>query len=395
MGSWSAEVCNMRLHRLPQAKKIIFYLIMVLMAGCSASSTGSNPFSVASETNPSLNKKIIESAYQLGQSDHYLLISGSQLNQGLVLNGFERFMVHQRGSIQPYRLRDNYTALGYFVQNTGSGISKLCDQNLQFLAVAAAPSRLGMQLKGKSEGDIVCENGEIIAAIPLGYDAKVFAVSSKNTFATSIDLKELAKASSQANGNLLWSDLNPDWPSRPVRWIFAAQMPFSKHMKELGVHLPKDFLLASTYTQIFDAASFHPDALIYSFYSPSLNARLQGGEFRLLPVQMGKNQAAVMPSPATIGSGYPEILKTDIVMYVKADKKNSCIAVAFADFLLEFNKPILLESNMAPLGFSKRSSALKRVRQLLRSSSSVNFPPYCERSWMDSDGLRKAAGGDS
>ena len=386
----------MRLHCLPQVKKTIFCLAMLLMAGCSARSTGSNPFSVAAETNPSLSKKIIESAYQLGQANHYLLISGSQLNQGLILRGFERFMVHQHGSIKPERLRDNYTALGYFVQNTGTGILELCDQNRQFLALAAAPSRLGMQLKGKSKGDIICDNGDAITAIPLGYDAKAFAVSAKNTFATSIDLKELAKASSQANGNLLWSDLDPDWPSRPVRWVFAAQMPFSKHMKELGVHLPKDFLLASTYTQIFDAGSFHPDALIYSHYSPSLNARLQGSAFRILPVQMGKNQAAVLPSPATIDSGYPEVLKTDIVMYVKADKKYSCIAVAFADFLLEFNKPILLENNMAPLGSSKRSSALKRVRQLLRSSSSSgNSPPYCDRPWMGNDGPRKSTGGDS
>ena len=385
----------MRLYCSQQAKKIVFCLIIVLMAGCSARSNGSSPFTVAAETNPSLSEKSIESAYQQGQANNYLLISGSQLNRGLVLNGFERFMVHQRGTVQRDQLRDNYTALGYFVQNTASGLSRLCDQNRPFLALAAAPSRLGMQLKGKSQGDITCDDGETIAAIPLGYDAKVFAVSSKNTFATSIDLKKLAKASQKANGNLLWSDLNPDWPSRPVRWIFAAQMPFSKHMKKLGVQLPKDFLLASTYTQIFDAGGFHPDALIYGFYSPSLNARLQGGEFRLLPVQMDKSQATVLPSPTTIGSDYPEILETDIILYVKANKKNSCLAVAFADFLLAFNQPILLENNMAPLGPSTRNSALKRVRQLLRSSSSASYsPPYCQRTW-GRDGLRRAAGGDS
>ena len=221
----------MRLYCSQQAKKIVFCLIIVLMAGCSARSNGSSPFTVAAETNPSLSEKSIESAYQQGQASNYLLISGSQLNRGIVLNGFERFMVHQRGTVQRDELRDNYTAMGYFVQNTASALSRLCDQNPPILATAAAPSRLGMQLKGKSKGDMTCHDGETIAAIPLGYDAKVFAVSSKNTFATSIDLKKLSKASQKANGNLFWSDLDPGWPSRPVRWIFGAQMPFSMHMK--------------------------------------------------------------------------------------------------------------------------------------------------------------------
>ena len=380
----------MRLECLPKAKKIIFCFFVVLMTGCSARSNRGNPFSIAGQVNPSLSEKSIELSYQQGQANHYLLISGSQLNQDLVLGGFERFMVHQRGTLLPEKLRDNYTAMGYFVQNTGSGISELCDRNRQFLALAAAPSRLGMQLKGKSVGDITCEDGETITAIPLGYDAKVFAVSSKNTFATSIDLKKLAKASNQADGNLLWSDLDPDWPSRPVRWVFAAQMPFAKHMESLGVKLPKDYLLAATYTQIFDAGDFHPDALIYSHYSPSLNARLQGSAFKLLSVQVSKNEAAIFPSPTTIGSDYPDILKTDIVLYVASEKKNSCIAVAFADFLLEFNKPILLENNMAPLSSSKKSSALKRVRQLMSSSAS-DSTPFCQRTWKGGDGPQQVA----
>ena len=364
------------------------------MASCSARSTEGNPFSIAGDVNPSLSEKSIEFSYQKGRANNFVLLSGSQLNQDLILGGFQHFVAHQRGTILPEKLRDNYTALGYFVQNTGAGISEICDRNRQFLALAAAPSRLGMQLKGKSVADISCEDGITITAIPLGYDAKVFAVSLKNSFATSIDLKQLAKASSKANGKLLWSDLDPDWPSRPVRWVFPAQMPFAKHMEALGVQLPKDFLLASTYTQIFDAGGLHPDALIYSHYSPSLNARLQGRAFKLLPVQVDMNQEAIFPSPATISSGYPDILKTDIVLYVASGRKNSCIATSFADFLLEFNQPLLLENNMAPLGPSERSLALQRVRRLLRSSAS-HSPPYCQRTWKGIDGLRQAAGGHS
>ena len=87
--SWSAKVGSMRLECLPKAKKIIFCFFVVLMTGCSARSNRGNPFSIAGQVNPSLSEKSIELSYQQGQANHYLLISGSQLNQDLVLGGFD------------------------------------------------------------------------------------------------------------------------------------------------------------------------------------------------------------------------------------------------------------------------------------------------------------------
>ena len=382
----------MDMNYLYWSKNLLIGLFISFVSGCSNRQVEGNPFSIAAEVNPSLSGKSIASSYREGQANDYLLMSGSQLNQGLILGGFDRFMVHQRGSLLPEKLRDNFTALGYFVQNTGAGVQSLCDRNRQFVALAAAPSRLGNQLKEKSKGDIICGDGHRIYAIPLGYDAKVFAVSPQNSFATSIDLEILAKASQQANGNLLWSDIDSDWPSRPVRWVFAAQMPFVKHMEALGIQLPRNYLLASTYTQIFDAGASHPDALIYTHYSPSLNARLQGHAFKILPVAAGKDQIAIAPSPATINSSYPAILKTDIVLYVNPTKSSSCIAIAFAGFLLEFNRSILTENNMAPLEPSSRGVALKRVHRLLESSER-HSPPYCQQTWRHKDGISQALGG--
>lgn len=362
----------------------------LLLGGCTFSSADSGPFDVASRVNPSLDAQSMARSYQQGFSNNYLAMSGSELNQPFVLGGFERFMAWQRGMIAVENLGDNFTALGYFVEPSVSGMRDLCDSKREFIALAAVSgledsgindsSILDDQQPTEDPKDIVCTSGDRITAIPLGYDAKIFAVSPKNSFANSIDLQHLARASRKANGNLLWSDLNPEWPSRPVQWVFPAQLPFTTHMKRLGIQLPKNFLLASSYSDIFKIAAGHPDALIYTYFSPSLSSRLQGALFRILPIQASNNTLAVAPSPKTIASSYPGILTSDIVLYVNGKKKDSCIAFAFADFLLVFNKPIMLENNITPLNLSVRRKHSYRIRSLLQPIDKSETP-FCRISW--------------
>ena len=350
------------------------YPLVLLLCGCAAQLKTSGPFAVAVDINPELDIDSLHRSYQDGSSKDYLAISGSQVNQDLILGGFERFVTWQRGALPSYRLRDNFTALGYFQQNTTQAVSELCDRNRKFLALAAALRR------DKPVDDIQCKNGDLIRAIPLGHDAKVFAVSARNSFAQSINLEVLAKASRQANGALRWSDLNPDWPARPVRWVFPVQLPFTTHMKRLGIELPKKFLLATNYTGIFNSGYEDPDVLIFTYFSPSLNAQLKGSRFRLLPVQAGKDLPVVMPTPLTINVNYPETLKTDIVMYINRGREDSCIAMAFAGFLLNFNQPILLEYNMAPLDAVERKRQLDRLDKIFNSTSS-STTIFCQRTW--------------
>ena len=365
----------------------------LLLGGCT-SSTNSGPFEVASKLNPKLDAQSIARSYQKNFVDNYLAMSGSQLNQAFILGGFERYMAWQRGALKVEDLSDNFTALGYFIQGTPIGMRALCDSKREFIALAAVSGlwdeglnnsfTLDQQQPMKNSKDIVCNDGVRITAIPLGYDAKTFVVSSKNSFANSIDLQHLARASRKVNGNLLWSDLNPEWPSRSVQWVFPAQMPFTAHMKRLGIQLPKKFILASSYLDTFRVAASHPDALIYTFFSPSLAARLQGSSFRILPVQVSKDQLAVAPSPSTIASSYPGVLTSEIVLYLNGKKKNSCIAFTFADFLLVFNEPILLENNITPLGAAARRKHRRSIRSLLQPMD-TNEAPFCRITWQDKD----------
>ena len=352
-------------------------LSVALLGSCSKSNYSSGPFTPAAQVNPTLDQQVIERAYRQGEANDFFAISGSQLNQDLILMGFERFMALQRGVLLNRQLRDNFTALGYFQQTTKAGLAELCDQNREFLALAAATSSLADRPKGYPVETIRCVSGDIVVAVPLGYDAKIFAVSPLNTFAQSIDLKVLAEASRKANGNLRWSDLNPEWPARQVRWAFPVHMPFATHMQRLGVQLPDDLLLSSNYTKIFDAANNDPDILIYSFFSPTLNARLRGSDFRILPVQNGRFGSPVMPSVQTIKKTYPEILETEIMLFINTSRPKSCIGLSFADFLLTFNELILYELNMAPLSPETRNKTLARLRQIEVTDDS-QLIPFCQ-----------------
>jgi len=354
------------------------------VCGCRSDVQSSGPFSTAARVNPDLDSKAIQRSYRDGFSNDFIALSGSQLNQDLIISSFEQLMTLQRASLPIEELRDNFTSLGYFQQASSGGIAGICNAKRNFVGLVAALTKQQAQQHGQPTGELPCGNGQRISALPLGHDAKIFAVSAANTFINAINLAQLAKASQAANGNLHWSDLNPDWPQRRVQWIVPAQMPFSAHLQELGIQLPAQFTIAADYTKIFEAAASNPDALIFSFYSPSLNARLQGNNFKLLAAQANAQEPAINPTPQTISSTYPQSLETDIVLYINESKPNACIAVSLADYLLSFNQRLLLENNMAPLDPDQRQQALKKLDQLLaRTASSTT--PFCL------DDLRRSA----
>ena len=346
------------------------------LCGCRSDVQSSGPFSTAARENPDLDSEAIKRTYLEGFSNDFIALSGSQLNQDLIVRSFEQFMALQRESLPIKELRDNFTSLGYFQQTSAAGIAGICDPKRSFVGLVAALAKQNEKHNRQPTDDIQCDNGQRISAIPLGHDAKVFAVSAANTFTNSINLAQLAKASRAANGNLHWSDLNPDWPQRRVQWIVPAQMPFSARLQELGIQLPAQFTIAADYTRIFEAAASNPDALIFSFYSPSLNARLQGNNFKLLAAQASAQEPAISPSPQSISTAYPDSLVTDIVLYINESKPNACIAISLADYLLSFNQRLMFEYNMAPLHPDQRQQVLEKLDQLLaRTTSSTT--PFC------------------
>ena len=355
-------------------KTWILFGLCFSIAGCTGSQPlGSGPYTTAAQVNPGLNAEKIEKIYKQGFEKNYIAFSGSQLNQSLFIGSFQRFMRIKRARISAEKLRDNFTGFGYFQEPTVLAIRHLCDPGRAFVAHAGLPGYLGGGV-GKSKAS--CDNGQVVHPVPLGYDAKVFVVDDSNSFATQIDLQQLAKVSRQRGGEVRWSDLNSQWPSRPIHWIFPVQLPFAAHMEKLGIKLPKRFSLATDYTRIYEAAGGNPDALIYTYFSPSLNARLLGSSFRLLSVRAPSAKVAVVPSLKTIGSTYPAVLRSDITLYINPSKNTSCVAMNFAAFLLVFNERLLQEQNMVPLSPALRRQALQQLQPLLYRSSKVHAP-FC------------------
>lgn len=351
----------------------------IALGGCAfAHRPTSGPFTTALDLNPAINPNTLHKTYQKGFINSYIAVTGSQVNQSLILGSFQRFSGLAREIVPEVILRDNFTGLGYFQQPSNLSLQKLCDSDQPFVAVAGAVSPLSGSKRAASAENILinCDRKKDIKIILMGFDAKAFSVSSHNKFATAIDLQALAKASQEHGKNLRWSDLNPQWPKRIIHWVFPAQLPFQAHMKELGIKMPDKFRLAANYTEIYNSGASDTDVLIYTYYSPSLNARLLGYQFRLLPVRESSSNKPIFPSPATISSQYPQKLKSQIVLALMTDKTNSCIAVNFAYFMLAFNKMLLFEQNMAPIGIRDLRESLDTINSIDMSAVS-DASPFC------------------
>jgi phosphate transport system substrate-binding protein len=96
------------------------------------------------------------------------------------------------------------------ISGTGGGFKK-------FLAGEIEVVNASRPIK-EAEMAIASERGIEFVELPIAYDALSIVVNPKNSWATTITVKELAKIwEPAAQGKILkWSDVRPDWPAKPL-----------------------------------------------------------------------------------------------------------------------------------------------------------------------------------
>jgi hypothetical protein len=336
---------------------VIYLLLPVSLQGCIKSSNNDiNPFVTRYAAGRSASsKQEIQRAYDQSLANVYLAILGSELPRPLILNSYWNFLTTIISRSSPEIFRGKLTSLGYFSAPTLTTIEKYCIANNPYLGAVV------IRQQKTEEAAAPCAGKFKSFRIPIGYSMRGFIVPKNNNFATAIPLDVLAELS-RKRSQITWNEINPAWPKRPIRWMFSSQTDFKNDLRILGITPPSQYLLAANYNRGFLNVSDHPDNLLFSPTSPSLSSRLQGAQFRLVPVQIMRKGNIIKPEPEDL-ERYPKTLVRTVYLYINPDNPNSCFMFNFADFILNNNKRLMHENYFIPLRQNEISQALEQLRE--------------------------------
>lgn len=345
-------------------------LVCLALAGCNQGPFTSNPYMSAVEVNPELRGAEVQKSYNQGFKNDYIAISGSELLRDVILNSLDRFVMAVRARASEDDLRQNLTSFAYFAEPTSVGMKDLCNPSRRFIALAALRS-------WNSSFRQPCAGTRRILPVQLGYEGRVFVVPANNSFVKAIDLAALRRALNANRETVRWSDLDPAWPKRPIRWIIPSQFPLGLMFRDLGAPAPSRFLLADTYTNSYQHIEDHPDNLLITYASVGLEARLQGFQFRTLPVRDHSGADAVSPTLENLVSRYPRLMTRRVVLYINTAASNACILGAFASYSLRHNIWLMSENNLAPLSAADRREEIRLLPADLTREASGMPTPLC------------------
>jgi len=331
-----------------------------------------NPFlSRQSAENSDLNLAEIQASYDQSLSNDHLAVLGSQLTRELILNNYIRFMMASRASATPDILQGNFTSFGYFNAPSKTARNEYCKSTSKF-----AGAVLIGNIKNEAQSP-PCGPGSSTIRIPLGYSLRGFAVPSANRFAQRLDLAALARASQKPDG-ARWSDLDPSWPKRRIRWLFSSQADFLADLRSVGIKPPARYQLAATYLSAYQNLGNHPDNLLLAPTNPGLSATLEGARFRILPLQTGPEGRTVAATADNLQT-YPAQLVKGLYLYLNTKSANSCIIASFADFMLNYNATLMNENNAIPLPPAQlRAASLALQNQQRSAPIGANSPTLCK-----------------
>jgi len=331
-------------------------LLSLSLQGCTnPSSVAVNPFVTKDSAEKfSLNKQEIQQAYDLSLAKDYLAILGSQLPRSMILNSYWRFLGSIGTHSRPETMQGNFTALGYFSAPTLTVLKKFCISSSPYIGAVI------IRQKAVELAKPPCGSHSGTIRIPIGHTMRGFVVPDSNRFATAIPLDALAEASKK-DRPVTWSDINPQWPKRPIRWVFNAQTDFKTDLKIMGITPPKRYLLAANYERSFLNVGDHPDNLLFTPTTPSLKAQLQGAQFRIVPIQPEQKSAPIAPVADALNR-YPVKLIRTIYVYINLGNQNRCIMADFTDYMLNNNATLMHENNIIPLRPEERMQALNTLK---------------------------------
>ena len=193
---------------------------------------------------------------------------------------------------------------------TSAGFRQFCSGQLP-LANASRPIN-AKELKA------CAAKGVTFLELPIGFDAITVVVNPRNTWASSITTRELARLwSAPAAGSVkTWSQINLDWPNRPIRLCGPGKDSgtydyFNKAINGDEDNSRSDYFASEKDSELVAGVAKNPDALGYFGF-----AYYQANAKRLKPLSVVGSKGAALPSLASVQKETYVPLSRPLFVYV-------------------------------------------------------------------------------
>lgn len=193
---------------------------------------------------------------------------------------------------------------------TSAGFRQFCSGQLP-LANASRPIN-AKELKA------CAAKGVTFLELPIGFDAITVVVNPRNSWASSITTRELARLWNQgAAGSVKsWSQVNLDWPNRPIRLCGPGKDSgtydyFNKAINGGEDNSRADYFASENDNDLVTCVAKNPDALGYFGF-----AYYQANAKRLKPLSIVGKRGAALPSVASVQKELYVPLSRPLFVYV-------------------------------------------------------------------------------
>ncbi|MFZ4403775.1 MAG: PstS family phosphate ABC transporter substrate-binding protein [Pseudobdellovibrionaceae bacterium] len=247
----------------------------------------------------------------------------------------EEFQIAQKGAVR--------VTVG--ISGTGGGFKKFCRGEID-VQNASRPIL-------KEELEACRKSGIKFIELPIGYDATVVVVSTKNTFLQSISVEELKKLwEPAAQAKILkWNQVNAKWPAEPIK-LFGAGADsgtfdyFTEAIMGKAKSSRGDYTASEDDNTLVTGISNDKNAL---GYLPLAYFEESKSKLKALAIVTAKNKQGVLPSKQTVENGQYTPLSRPVFIYISEKSLAKKEIIDFTNFYLQSAAKIVPQAKYVPL----------------------------------------------
>lgn len=248
------------------------------------------------------------------------------------------------------------------ISGTGGGFKKFCNGETD-ISDASRPIK-------PTEVELCQKNKIEYVELPVAYDGLAVMVNPKNSWVTSMTVKELKILwEPEAQGKIKrWNQIRPQWPNKEIR-LFGAGADSGTYDYFTEAIVGKEHSSRGDFTASEDdnvlVQGIATDELALGFFGL---AYYEHNRDKLKLVAIDNGKGPVLPSLKTVEDGTYQPLSRPIFIYVNRKAADRVEVNEFVKFYLNAGRKLVREVGYIPLPDKAYDLALKRYEKRISGS---------------------------